>query len=47
MLFNKILLAYDGSKASIKALGRAVELVKVTRERRSTLFMPLSSRVFS
>lgn len=30
MLFNKILLAYDGSKASNKALGRAVELVKVT-----------------
>lgn len=30
MLFTKILLAYDGSKASIKALGRAVELAKVT-----------------
>lgn len=30
MLFTKILLAYDGSKASIKALGRAVELTKVT-----------------
>lgn len=30
MLFTKILLAYDGSKAANKALGRAVELVKVT-----------------
>lgn len=30
MLFTKILLAYDGSKASIKALGRAVELAQVT-----------------
>lgn len=30
MLFTKILLAYDGSKAANKALGRAVELAKVT-----------------
>ncbi|UQZ34764.1 universal stress protein UspA [Paenibacillus sp. PK3_47] len=30
MLFSKILLAYDGSKASNKALERAIELAKVT-----------------
>lgn len=30
MLFTKILLAYDGSKAANKALGRAVELAKAT-----------------
>ncbi|WP_054955690.1 universal stress protein [Paenibacillus dakarensis] len=30
MLFTKILLAYDGSDASNKALDRAVELAKVT-----------------
>ncbi|AIQ62373.1 Stress response protein NhaX [compost metagenome] len=31
MLFSKILLAYDGSKAANKALDRAVELAKVTQ----------------
>lgn len=30
MLFSKILLAYDGSKASKQALERAIELAKVT-----------------
>lgn len=30
MLFSKILLAYDGSKASNKALDKAVELAKAT-----------------
>ncbi|WP_151736686.1 universal stress protein ['Paenibacillus yunnanensis' Narsing Rao et al. 2020] len=30
MLFSKILLAYDGSKASNKALERAIELAKLT-----------------
>ncbi|MDR0267653.1 universal stress protein [Paenibacillus sp.] len=30
MLFSKILLAYDGSKASNKALDHAIELAKVT-----------------
>lgn len=30
MLFSKILLAYDGSKASNKALDRAIELAKAT-----------------
>lgn len=30
MLFSKILLAYDGSKASNQALERAIELAKVT-----------------
>ncbi|SEU27249.1 universal stress protein [Paenibacillus sp. NFR01] len=30
MLFSKILLAYDGSKASNKALERTIELAKVT-----------------
>ncbi|MBY9082177.1 universal stress protein [Paenibacillus sp. HN-1] len=30
MLFSKILLAYDGSKAANKALDRAIELAKVT-----------------
>ena len=28
MLFSKILVAYDGSKASNKALDRAIELAK-------------------
>lgn len=30
MLFSKILVAYDGSKASNKALDRAIELAKVS-----------------
>lgn len=30
MLFTKILLAYDGSKAAGKALGRAIELAKAS-----------------
>jgi nucleotide-binding universal stress UspA family protein len=30
MLFSKILLAYDGSKAANQALERAIELAKVT-----------------
>ena len=30
MLFSKILMAYDGSKASNKALERAIELARVT-----------------
>ncbi|GIP23001.1 MULTISPECIES: universal stress protein [Paenibacillus] len=32
MLFNKILVAYDGSKASNKALDKAVELAKLSPE---------------
>jgi nucleotide-binding universal stress UspA family protein len=37
MLFSKILLAYDGSKASNQALERAIELAKVTP--RSSLYV--------
>ncbi|GGA52332.1 universal stress protein [Paenibacillus physcomitrellae] len=31
MLFNKILVAYDGSKASNKALDKAIELAKLSQ----------------
>lgn len=32
MLFNKIVAAYDGSKAATKALDKAIELVKLSPE---------------
>lgn len=30
MLFNKIVAAYDGSKAATKALNKAIEMVKLS-----------------
>lgn len=45
MLFSKILLAYDGSKASNQALERAIELAKVTPGSSCTSYTHLNSPV--